>query len=233
MSQIKNVPIRNEELLELLNRYVELYQHEAFERSVHVWCEGRSDKLNREKWTSEEYLNDLIYKEGESHEGFPDHMVSRTFKPHQPEEMDRAFVKDVDPDVKKEILDKIYALNEEMMLFLGVRNNALCAFYPPEGYISWHTNWNAPGYNLIFSWSETGEGWFKYRDPVTKQIVHCQDEPGWQLKAGYFGSFKEKDKILYHAASTDCKRITVSFIFSHDDMALDMQDDVIAEISEE
>lgn len=233
MSMIRDIPINNDELMELLNQYVDVYNHEAFEQSVHVWCENEHDKGQQEKWTGEEYLQHLINVEGDRHEGFPDHMVSRAFKPHQPEEMDRAFVKDVDPKVKKEILDKIYKLNEEMMLFLGVRNNALCAFYPPGGYISWHTNWNAPGYNLIFSWSENGDGWFKHRDPVSGKIVHHQDRPGWQLKAGYFGHLGERDKICYHAASTNCKRITVSFIFSAADMAMDMQDDVIAEISGE
>ena len=60
-----------------------------------------------------------------------------------------------------------------------------------------------------------------------------QDEPGWQLKAGYFGHHGEPDKVCYHSASTDCNRITVSFIFNHNDMSLNLQDEVIAEIAGE
>jgi hypothetical protein len=230
---MRTIPINSQELIDLLNQYVDIANHEAFEDNVHVWCENQNDVGHKEKWTSDGYLKHLINVEGESHEGFPDHMVARSFKPNQPEEMMKSFNRDADPVVRKELVDAIYRINEEMMLFLGTRNNALCAYYPPDGYISWHTNWNAPGYNLIFTWSETGEGWFKYLDPKTKKIVHCQDQPGWQLKAGYFGHIREKDKIVYHAASTDCRRITVSFIFSADDMALDLQEDVISEITGE
>ena len=44
------------------------------------------------------------------------------------------------------------------------------------GYIS-HTNWNAPGYNLIFSWSENGDGWLALRNPNTGQIITYNDKP--------------------------------------------------------
>jgi hypothetical protein len=234
MSLIKDIEINSKELLEILNKYVKLADSESFKETAELHKETQKDAEpgQRERWTGEQYLNDLRSGRLGDHEGFPDHFVAINFKPNQPEFMYQCFKKDADHEKRMEVQETIYRLNEEMMTFLGVRNNALCAFYPPEGYISWHNNWNAPGYNLIFSWSETGDGWFKHLDPNTGKIVHHQDKPGWQLKAGYFGSHDEREKICWHTASTDCRRITVSFIFDHSDMALNLQDDVIAEISD-
>lgn len=227
---LKDIPVRNSELLDILNQYVDLYNTDGFMDNVHLYCENERDQENRDRWLGEDYLQEIIDM-GERHEGFPDHMVGYNFKPHQPEE--NRFVNNVDLDYKKSIMDKVYEINDQMMFFLGVRNNALTSFYPPGGYISWHNNANAAAYNLIFSWSETGEGWFKYKHPETGEMVHMQDHAGWQCKAGYFGHYGEPEKLCYHAASTDCRRITVSFIFNISDGSLTLQDEVIDEISTE
>lgn len=227
---LKDIPVRNSELLDILNQYVDLYNMDGFMDNVHLYCENERDQENRDRWLGEDYLQEIIDM-GERHEGFPDHMVGYNFKPHQPEE--NRFVNNVDLDYKKSIMDKVYEINDQMMFFLGVRNNALTSFYPPGGYISWHNNANAAAYNLIFSWSETGEGWFKYKHPETGEMVHMQDHAGWQCKAGYFGHYGEPEKLCYHAASTDCRRITVSFIFNISDGSLTLQDEVIDEISTE
>lgn len=227
---LKDIPVRNKELLEILNGYVNLYNTEGFMNNVHLYCENENDQQSRDRWLSEEYLKEIIDM-GQRHEGFPDHLVAYNFKPHQPDQ--NRFEDTADHNFRKSIMDNVYDLNSQMMFFLGVRNNALTSFYPPGGYISWHNNANAHAYNLIFSWSETGEGWFKYRNPVTGEIVHMQDHAGWQCKAGYFGHYGQPDKICYHAASTDCRRITVSFIFDISDGSLTLQDDVIEEISTE
>ena len=229
---LKDIPVRNKELLEILNRYVDLYNTDGFMDNVHLHCENETDEESRDRWLSEKYLQEIVNM-GENHEGFPDHMVSYSFKPHQPEHNTYAFENSADIDYRKKIMDQVYSTNDQMMFFLGVRNNALTSFYPPGGYISWHNNANAAAYNLIFSWSETGDGWFKYLDPETKEIVHMQDHAGWQCKAGYFGHYGEPDKLCYHAASTDCRRITVSFIFDISGGSMSLQDEVIEEISTE
>ena len=230
---IKDIPIKSPELLEILDRWVSVMDMEGWEENVHIWNPNEWNVEQKEKWTGDAYLKRLLEVEGENHEGFPDHMVARNFKPSQPETMRESFERDCNPDIRNAITRELHDINNEMMMFLGTRNNALCAYYPENGYISWHTNWNAPGYNLIFSWSENGNGWFKVRDPNTGQIITYHDKPGWQLKAGYFGHRGERDKICYHAASTDCKRITVSFIFDLQEMAGNLQDDLIDEISQE
>ena len=54
--------------------------------------------------------------------------------------------------------------------------------YPPGGYISWHNNANASAYNLIFTWSETGDGYFKYIDGETKEEIVIKDKPVGNVK---------------------------------------------------
>ena len=100
-----------------------------------------------------------------------------------------------------------------------------------KGFISWHNNANASAYNLIFTWSETGDGYFKYIDGYTGDEIVIPDKKGWQCKAGYFGAYNEEpEKLVYHTASTDCWRITVSYIFNREEMSLGLQEDVIEEI---
>lgn len=92
-------------------------------------------------------------------------------------------------------------------------NNALAAVYPPKGYMTWHTNADAPGYNILLTWSEKGLGFFRYQDPITKEIVTMQDKPGWNCKVGYFGKHTETDKLFWHCCGTEELRITVAWIF--------------------
>ena len=228
---VKDVPVENTALLDILNKYVDIFQNEDFEKKLVLTCEEQNDPENREKWVGEEYMREIV-NSGTGHEGFPDHVVSYLFKPDNMESF--RFKEEVhknDPDFKLDFRSRICDLNTELMHFFGARNNALTAFYPPGGYISWHNNANAHAYNIIFSWSETGDGWFKYLDPHTDKVVTMHDKKGWQCKASYFGHYGERDRIVYHAASTDCKRITVSFIWNIEDASKDVQDDLIYDIS--
>lgn len=91
----------------------------------------------------------------------------------------------------------------------------LASIYPPDGFIGWHTNSNRPGYNIIFTFSETGNGFFRYKDPVSKEIITIQDKPGWTAKAGYFGN-SSKD-IFWHCAKNGKSgpRLTCSYVFNN------------------
>lgn len=102
--------------------------------------------------------------------------------------------------------------------FVSVRkqmfdNNALAAVYPANGYMSWHTNADAPGYNVLMTWSETGKGFFRYQDPITKEIITMHDKPGWNCKVGYFGKHTETDKLFWHCCGTEELRVTVAWVF--------------------
>ena len=95
---------------------------------------------------------------GRDHIGSPETAYSYPIKPEH--------YRGDDPQYAKDFVEIDMALKTE----LGT-SNALSQLYPPEGFIAWHNNANAVGYNLIFTWSETGEGWFKYLDKYGNEIL--------------------------------------------------------------
>jgi hypothetical protein len=221
------VPVRNKELLETLNRYPELRHDEDFEKYVRLVYESERSRDQGDYYTGEEYRKEIV-NQGTAHEGFPDYILSYNFKINS---MEHQIFTDTAPPVwRNEFTKKLVELNDKMMNFLATRNNALTVIYPPGGYISWHNNANAHGFNLIFTWSETGDGWFKYVDPNTRKVVTVQDQPGWQCKAAYFGSYREPEKLMYHAAKTNCWRCTISYIFNETEIAKEFREEILEDI---
>lgn len=143
-----------------------------------------------------------IRSEGTSHGGSPVDARSYGLKP--------SLYKGV---AVKEYYEDWNKLHGAICLELGIENSALSQLYPPDGYIGWHNNANASGYNLIFTWSETGEGTFEYLDPKSEGIVRLNDRRGWSCKAGYFGNYGEPSRVIYHCAYTNCWRMTLSYTF--------------------
>lgn len=233
--KMRKIPIRNPELIAILDDFVSLRTEnpEAFERWMHVSCKDHS--TNRHWWTGDEYLREII-SQGNRHEGFPDYMYGYEFRVNNKK---HRFFENEFPETQEEakwrtnFIQKLGRSNDAIMNFLGTRNNALTAIYPPGGFISWHNNANACAYNFIFSYSETGDGGFSYWDVDKQEVVFMQDEPGWQLKAGYFGHYGEPERLMYHKAESDCWRHTISFCFNEQDVSAEYREQVIDEISSE
>lgn len=223
-----NVPVNNPELLEILNGYPKLRDYPQFQEHVKLISKNSPERNRGDYFTGNEYLKEIL-DQGMRHEGFPDHLYGYNFKISNKDY--NFFEKDAPAIWRNEITKKLIELNDKMMDFLSTRNNALACIYPPGGYISWHNNWNAHGYNFIFTWSETGDGFFEYLDPITKKVVVVHDVPGWQCKAMYFGNPNEPERVMYHAAKTNCWRCTVSYIFSGADIAKDFRQEIIEDIS--
>jgi hypothetical protein len=102
---------------------------------------------------------------------------------------------------------------------LGGEAGALTALYPENGYIGWHHNGNAPGYNILFSYSTDGKGKFQYYDYETESIIPLYDSPGWNVKVGYYpDQNKEPERVYWHEADTVNPRLSIAFIV--DDRAL-------------
>ena len=112
-------------------------------------------------------------------------------------------------------------------LQIGATHAALTNYYPPGGFVGWHTNWNAAAHQMIFTWSKTGEGYFKYYDNKTKEIVTIPDVPGWQCRYYYFGKIEEVNHWCWHSAYTYCDRITLAYKFQN--TSIYHRDNVIAE----
>jgi hypothetical protein len=117
-------------------------------------------------------------------------------------------------------------LDRQLQHQLGAKVCALKMFYPAGGYIPWHTNWDAAGYNIIFTYSAGGSGYWRHVDPAgassvvprSDRLVHIGDKPGWNAKAGYFGRKDELDKITWHCAYAREPRLTLSYLIYEKDL---------------
>lgn len=230
MSYMQDVPVRNRDLLTNLNRYRDFLMEdiESFQKNFHLQCQ--QDAKNRHYWTGEKYLKEIL-EEGDGHEGFPDSVYGYELSIHRKDH--EFFTRDAHPSFRTKTNAHLSWMNRELIGWLGVRNNALTCWYPPGGFIAWHNNANAPAYNLIFTWSETGDGHFQYLDPVSKEVFTMKDHSGWQCKAAYFGHYQEPERLFYHSASTDCWRFTVSFMMNTSTLSEELREDLIEDIMTE
>lgn len=203
---MKKINLRNKEVISMLDEWKDFFFSQDLSK-----FEDKDNYVSYkdpyEYTITEEFLAEEMAK-GSDHEGFPTSMLGAEIS----EFCNAQFYM---PEWHPAIHKVLYGLNAK----LGTKRNALMAYYPPGGYIGWHTNWNAPALNILFSWSATGDGWFKWRDPKTGEIHQMDDEPGvWTAKVGYYGTYDEPDHHIWHSASTNCDRFTFSFIIPSNDL---------------
>ena len=211
MTPVRDIKLKNSEFLDIMNEYKDVLLERdedgktLIEREIPVHA---ANETNPDDWLSDKYLKDLI-AQGRAHNGFPVVLKGHSGLKH---------TDGYHPQHRgKKCRDASAILNQKLIQFLSCRNVALNACYPPGGFISWHNNANAKGYNIIITYSETGEGWFDYWDLDKQERVRIPDIKGWQAKMTYFGSYDEPDKVCYHAAYSDCYRITTAFVFAEAD----------------
>ena len=192
------VVIRNKELLETLDGFVDTF------RSI----KGYDDEKYR-TWSPENartngiyYCNEdnLAFQKalGNKHSGYPEQHYSQPV----------SNMAELDPDKWKDIEGTV---KRKFPAVLGAHSSALFNYYPPGGFVGWHTNWNANAYQFLFTWSETGEGFFKYFDNEKQSIVTIEDVPGWQCRWYYFGRQDEPEHHCWHSAYAGCDRITLAY----------------------
>jgi hypothetical protein len=219
---MKSVSIKNKEILNVLDEFIDLWWDKKETDLTKFYLGGKD--VNRDDYISDEYKNKIMNM-STFHEGFPEKIRAYSLKNNSQE---KNIIKECDIKISNDYIK----LNEKIQILLSTRHNALCSVYPPGGFISWHNNANAPSYNLIFTWSETGNGYWKHVDPYTGKNVVIPDVPGWQCKAFYFGAYEDRpEDLVYHMASTDCWRMTISYIF--DRTHKQFWKDVIEEIETE
>ena len=182
---------------------------------------GKEAKTNPESFLSEDWL--LKKMNDPTHKGHPKEYAS--FPVSEMEKRDER-VRHVNH----------YARNE-FIRELGAEDNAVFLWYPPGGFVGWHTNQNNSGYQFIFSWSEKGDGYFQYYDKKQNKIIKLPDKPGWQVRHFHFGETKEEH--CWHSAYTKVKRITVCALFRYwdkthlKDQVKQLRDELIDEIESE
>ena len=218
---MRDIPINNPYVKEALNNFLWYYENKDL---VMKTIKRIGNTKSRKHFTSKKYLDNLVFM-GRDHNGYPEDMCSYELK------ADKLKSNIKDNTHAAELIKRYSDYNTELCSILCTKNNALTTMYPPNGFIGWHNNANASAYNLIFSWSETGEGLFQYIDGETGEIIIMKDRKGWNCKAGYFGSYNEHEsKLVYHSAETDCWRMTVSYMFNRTEMSANIQEETIQEI---
>ena len=184
---MNTIQIKNKDLINLLNDYSNWF--EGVNKSL---IKVRGERDENEYYTSEKYLKKIDKK---NHEGFPE-------KTHG---IDLVFCDSTDNEIRK----RIRKIDLDFNSILGSKHCAVKMYYPAGGYMGWHNNHNASGYNILFSYTKNGNGFFRYK---TDKTYTMHDKPGWTAKVGYYGNNKEPDKLFWHCARAYEDRLTLGFV---------------------
>jgi hypothetical protein len=225
---MSEVVIRNKELLGVLNSFSDEMLSKPSYNDEKYWTYNEYDDIHKgDYYTSREYLDDCLSRYPEL-VGPPDRYFAQPISKmvREDKEMWGDFMQKVKYDFASE---------------LGAHTSALLSYYPPGGFVGWHTNYDANAYQVLFTWSETGDGFFEYYDKKTDEIVKIKDVAGWQCRHYYFGAGHEEDLHCWHAAYAGCQRITLAYKFVNngsvdnpeDAQARQMRDMLIDEIESE
>ena len=219
------VVIRNREFLETLNSFVEDFFSNGEHTNPNYWVfSSEEDRSKGEYYCDEEYLRECLSRD--TLVGVPErHWAQPISKMVRVDAKWKSFMQRVKFDFAAEI---------------GAHTSALLSYYPPGGFVGWHTNYDATAYQVLFTWSKTGNGYFKYYDKVKDEIVTIQDVPGWQCRHYYFGPENEPHNHCWHAAYAGDERITLAYKFvghgendPRDAQARHLRDMLIEEIETE
>ena len=184
---MNTIQIRNKDLINLLNDYSNWF--EGVNKSL---IKVRGERDENEYYTSDKYLKKIDKK---NHEGFPE-------KTHG---IDLVFCDSTDNEIRK----RIRKIDLDFNSILGSKHCAVKMYYPAGGYMGWHNNHNASGYNILFSYTKNGNGFFRYK---TDKTYTMHDKPGWTAKVGYYGNNKEPNKLFWHCARAYEDRLTLGFV---------------------
>ncbi len=215
---MKNIKLNNRRLKTLLSDTIDIvFNDQSLQKLItRTKPRGKGDKLiDGPHPTSEEYLRKALSLKVRDF-GFPRAVLGLGSSLGKSPENYEVFT-NLDHQVTK------------IGKHLGTPMNALTMIYPDRGYIGWHHNGNAPGYNVLCTYSQDGDGKFMYYDRATDKIIVMPDQQGWSVKVGYYASEKAgDDKVYWHAADTSKQRITLAWILNHKDM----WSNLISEISD-
>ena len=219
---MKNIPL-NEFALNILKDAEWFVQNENYKA---VKLSGENQLEKSDKWTNHEYMHKIMAM-GRKHNGFPECSCSYSYSQGQ-----LKFSENAGESVGEVAYHQEKFLREIQTVF-NLKRNALFSVYPPGGFISWHNNANASAYNFIFTYSETGDGYWEHWDTKEKKVTRIQDVKGWQCKAGYFGAYEDpEERLVYHCAQNGKSglRMTVAFVLERSELSSGLQEWVIEDI---
>jgi len=209
---MRDVKLKNNQFLKLLNELSPEVEKITKDESIWKRClQHDLDRQNPEIRKKEGYPEKELYKHSPHWDILPDNCINLNGKmdpcgmDYLKYQMD-VMANKTDPNAScgypnKEIffslinieqrfgVDKVKQLrsivSEISYKFLGGNSVALTAFYPPGGYIPWHHNGNAPGWNILLHYSFGGNGsFFSWHD---NEIIEYKDKDReWLCRAGRF-----------------------------------------------
>lgn len=220
------VVIRNKDLLKRLDGFVEdFFSREGYDDPKYHVYSNEKDKSNGEFFCSEEYLTECLSRD--ILVGVPDKHFAQPISKMVRE----------DPEKWKSYMQRV---KYDFAAEIGAHTSALLSYYPSGGFVGWHTNYDASAYQVLFTWSKSGNGYFRYRDNDTGEIVSIQDKAGWQCRHYYFGPEDEPENLCWHSAYAGEDRITLAYKFCgygrndpRDQQARDLRDLLIEDIETE
>ena len=83
-------------------------------------------------------------------------------------------------------------------------------YYPPTGYMGWHTNCGDPCERFYITWaSEDKKSFFRYYDYEKDEIITDYDDKGLTVR-----QFKvpESPPYFWHCVGSECDRFSVGFL---------------------
>lgn len=211
---MKFIPLKSSRLKKYLQNITDILYTPNIVQLISRTIDRKDDLQPETYGCSDEYLKKAFEMNVREY-GFPRSCLGMGMREITPELMN------VISPVSKQV--------ERIGLFLGTPTNALVMAYPDRGYIGWHHNGNAPGFNILMTYSQDGDGCFKYWDREKQEIVVMPDEPGWTVKVGYYPSENKKDesdKVYWHCAETKKQRISVAYVLNHRNMWENMIDSI-------
>ena len=244
---MKQILTLNTDLLKILDKYSNFIMENRPDKNLPNWkTKGKFYREGRPEYaTSLECLKSMPH---DTHDGFPpdsfgydmnEPTLKRTLEMNKYTPDGRSADSQLTPEEERWVqtyIEKSQELDDELGTYIGYKFCALNMFYPEDGYIAWHTNWNVPGFNCLFTWNPTGEGYWRnldssnepegsiIPDPDTK-LVHMQDPKGWHCKLGYYGKKEEHNKIMWHSAYGG-PRITLGWVVFDENIWADIVDEL-------
>jgi hypothetical protein len=216
---MREVFLKNKEVLDRLNGFIktieglDMSELDIVERNLGDQVPPK--KLNKHYATSKNYLQRMLQKVSEDRFEGPPEIIKGVDISHIRGSPLFGPWRDLANDVGINFAQE-----------LGVQQNALCCYYPSDGYIGWHDNRDATGYTILFNWSKGGDAFYRYRDWKTGLVHTIHDRPGWTCKTGWYGP---GDKSTFHCALTNEPRWSIAFYARNETM----RDEIIDQLEEE
>ena len=136
---MSEVTIRNKALLKILDSFSdEMLSKPSYDDEKYWTYHEREDIYKGDYYTSREYLDECLSRFPEL-VGPPDRYFAQPISKmvREDKEMWGDFMQKVKYDFASE---------------LGAHTSALLSYYPPGGFVGWHTNYDANAYQVLFTW---------------------------------------------------------------------------------